>query len=205
MIGLLDVGMGNLRSVWNAVFQQGFDPRIVSGADDLDGLSHLILPGVGQFAAAMRQVSERGLLEPVRDFAASGRPLLGICLGMQLLATSGIEGGLTDGFNLIPGTVRHLPTNYGLRLPHVGWNSAMLRKPHPVLEGIKPDRDFYFVHSYAFYSVNQDHVLAETDYGALFASIVGRDNVIGLQFHPEKSQINGLHLIENFCNWNGAC
>lgn len=205
MIGILSIGMGNLRSIENAVSQQGFDPHVAATAGGFDDFSHLILPGVGQFTTAMHHVIDCGLLEPVRTFAASGRPVLGICLGMQLLATTGSEGGESAGIDLVPGVVRRLPSANGLRIPHVGWNSVILRRPHPVLDGLKPNRDFYFVHSYAFHSADSTDVLAETDYGALFESIVGRGNVIGLQFHPEKSQSNGLRLIENFCNWDGAC
>jgi len=204
MIGILDMEMGNLRSVANAVHQLGFDPRVVSAPQQLDDLGHLIIPGVGQFATAMRQVSERGLYEPVRRFAAAGKPVMGICLGMHLLAGRGDEGGEAQGFELIPGRVMRLPADDGLRVPHVGWNRAMLRRTHPVLDGLKPDRDFYFVHSYAFRAANADDVLAEPDYGTPFASIVGRGNVVGLQFHPEKSQVSGLKLLDNFCLWDGS-
>ncbi len=197
--------MGNLRSVANAVYQMGFDSRVVSTGGQLDDVSHLIIPGVGQFAAAMRHVAERELHDPVRVFSDSGRPVLGICLGMQLLATTGKEGGDTEGFGLIQGRVERLPEIPGLRIPHVGWNRAMLRRQHPILEGLKPDRDFYFVHSYAFRADREADILAETDYGEPFVSMVACDSVVGLQFHPEKSQVNGLRLIENFCNWDGAC
>lgn len=203
MIGILDMDMGNLRSVANAVYQLGFDPEVVTQPAGLDGVSHLIIPGVGQFATAMRHIQALELYEPVRAFAASGRPVLGICLGMQLLAGTGSEGGEHAGLGLVPGQVRRLSD--GLRIPHVGWNRAILCRSHPVLGGLKPDRDFYFVHSYAYCCDDAADVVAETDYGSRFASIVGRGNVIGFQFHPEKSQVNGLRLIENFCNWDGQC
>ncbi len=205
MIGILDNDMGNLRSVQNAVYQLGFDPVIVGDTGKFSDLTHLIIPGVGQFATAMRHLQERGFRDAVRNYAAAGKPLIGFCLGMQLLASRGFEGGDTQGLDLIPGEVARLPNKEGLRIPHVGWNRAVLKGAHPVLEGLKTDRDFYFVHSYAFRPARPADVLAETDYGLPFASIVGRNNVIGLQFHPEKSQVNGLKLIENFCNWDGTC
>ncbi len=205
MIGILDMEMGNLRSVENAVYQMGFDSHVVKSAVQLDDVSHLIIPGVGQFSAAMRHVHEMNLYEPVTQFADTGRPVLGICLGMQLLATKGFEGGETTGFDLIKGQVRRISGDKGLRIPHVGWNRAILKRKHPILEGLKPDRDFYFVHSYAFRPAKDDDILAETDYGEKFASMVACNSVVGLQFHPEKSQVNGLRLIENFCNWDGVC
>lgn len=203
MIGILDLEIGNLRSVTNAVYRLGFDPKLVSKPEELTDLTHLIIPGVGQFATAMRHAGERALVQPVKEFASAGRPTLGICLGMQLLATYGIEGGEVDGFDLIPGKVRRLSVEGGLRLPHVGWNRVILRHAHPVLEGLKPDRDFYFVHSYSFDCRDPEDALAETDYGARFVSVVARENVVGFQFHPEKSQANGLRLLERFCQWNG--
>lgn len=205
MIGILDMEMGNLRSVENAVYQMGFDPQVVKSANQLGDVSHLIIPGVGQFSSAMRHVREMGLYEPVTQFAGAGRPVLGICLGMQVLATTGYEGGETSGFDLIKGQVKKIVGGNGLRIPHVGWNRAILKRRHPILEGLKPDRDFYFVHSYAFRPANDAEILAETDYGDTFASMVASKSVVGLQFHPEKSQVNGLRLIENFCNWDGVC
>lgn len=204
-IGILKMPMGNLRSVHNALFANGFDAVYVDRDSDFDDLTHLIVPGVGNFTAVMRHLQEVGLVERIRAFAASGRPLLGICAGMQLLAMRGTEGGHTEGLRLVDGVVDRLPSGNGLVLPHVGWSSVTLGQVHPVLEGIKPGRDFYFVHSYAMQTDRPEEALGITDYGVPFVSIVGKDNVVGFQFHPEKSQANGLKLLENFCWWDGAC
>ena len=196
--------MGNLRSVCNAVHQQGFDPVLVDRDSDFDTLTHLIVPGVGNFAAVMAHLEAEGLAQRIRALAASGRPLLGICAGMQLLAGRGTEGGDTAGLGLVGGVVTRLPEGDEV-LPHIGWNTVELRFDHPVTAMIKPGRDFYFVHSYALQITHDDERLGETVYGAPFASIVARGNVVGFQFHPEKSQSNGLRMIENFCNWDGRC
>jgi imidazole glycerol-phosphate synthase subunit HisH len=205
VVGLVKMPIANLRSAWNALYEIGMDPIIVDETSDLDLLSHLIVPGVGHFQAVMRNLQERGLAERIRAFGASGRPLLGICVGMQLLAREGTEGGLSCGLDMVPGRVERLPESKDTRLPHVGWNTLRLTTPHPVFEGIKPGRDFYFVHSYAVETDDPSDTLGETEYGRLFASVIARGNIVGCQFHPEKSQVNGLKLLENFCEWNGQC
>jgi glutamine amidotransferase len=205
MIGILAVGLGNLRSVENGVYQNGFDPVIVRDASVLDDLSHLIIPGVGNFGAAMPEIDRRGLRQPILAFAASGRPLLGTCLGMQLLMSVGEEGGLHEGLGLIPGRVARLTPPPGFRVPHVGWNTVAMRRLHPVFDGVKERRDFYFVHAYAAACDRDDDVLGLTDHGTSVIAVVGRANVIGVQFHPEKSQVNGLRLLEDFCHWDGKC
>lgn len=204
MIGILDLGMGNLRSVYNAVYQNGFNPVLVKIAADFDDLTHLVLPGVGNFSAAMPEIIACQLKEPILNFLASGRPLLGTCLGMQLLMGMSDEGGSQAGLGLIAGRVRLLKGE-GLRVPHVGWNTLNLNQPHAIFEGIKKGCDFYFVHSYAAECEHEENVLATTQYGGSVAAVVGRDNLVGVQFHPEKSQVNGLRLMENFCNWDGKC
>ncbi len=206
MIGILDFGMGNIRSVSNAVSITGYDPLVVTEASELAEASHLILPGVGQFSTAMRRLEISGLDAAVREFADSQRPVLGVCLGMQLLADSGTEGGgQCGGLGLIGGKVVAFPRASGLRIPHVGWNSVSIVREHPVLNGIKEERDFYFVHSYVFATASNTAVLGLTEYGSTFVSAIGQGNVIGFQFHPEKSQANGLRLIEQFCGWDGRC
>jgi glutamine amidotransferase len=204
-IGIVDIGIGNLGSLRHALHSQGWDSVSVSASPDFRGITHLLLPGVGAFAEAMARLGETGLIEPITRFAADGHPVLGICLGMQLLAKTGSEGGDIPGLGLIPGRVMHIAPRPELRLPHVGWNEARQTRGHPVLKGIRDDVDFYFVHSYHFIADNPETVLAETEYGERFPSIVGRDNVVGVQFHPEKSQSNGLRLLDNFCLWDGAC
>lgn len=203
-IGVIDIGIGNLGSLRNALYSQGWDTLPIRTPDEFNEISHLILPGVGSFAAAMQRLRQSRLLEAIRDFAASGRPILGICLGMQLLAEFGSEGGETEGLGLVPGRVVPLAVS-DLRLPHVGWNNAHQSRKHPVLDGIRDDVDFYFVHSYRFVAADTSAVIAQTEYGETFPSIVGKSNVIGTQFHPEKSQANGLRLLDNFCIWDGTC
>lgn len=204
LIGILDLGMGNLSSVANAIYEQGFDYHWARTSSDFDDISHLIIPGVGHFGTAMAQIRERDLLSPLRHWALERkRPTLGICLGMQLFADFGAEGN-SDGIGFIPGTVSELDVR-PLRIPHVGWNTVRFRHSHPVLENIKPDRDFYFVHSFAFHVSDDSTILATTEYGAEFCCAVARENIVGVQFHPEKSQKNGLQIIENFCAWDGSC
>ena len=205
MIGILNIGMGNLRSVANAVHQNGFDPVVVHDAAAFDDLTHLIIPGVGNFGAAMPEIDGRDLRGPILDFVASGRPLLGACLGLQLLMAVGEEGGIHQGLGLIVGRVVRMTPRDGFRVPHVGWNAVDMVRPHPVFEGIKRGRDFYFVHSYVGHCEDEGDVLGITDHGGPVTAVVGRANVIGFQFHPEKSQVNGLRLIENFCRWDGQC
>ncbi|HEV2503138.1 MAG TPA: imidazole glycerol phosphate synthase subunit HisH [Mesorhizobium sp.] len=204
-IGLLRMPIGNLQSAWNALYELGFDPEMVDENSDFDGLSHLIVPGVGNFKAVMEHLESKGLPKIIRDFAATGRPTLGICVGMQLLATTGTESGSTEGLGFVNATVDRLPGGKGLPLPHVGWSTVDFRRDHPVTENVKQGRDFYFVHSYAMHCSDEKNVIGLTGYGTDFASIVSADNVVGFQFHPEKSQANGLKLLENFCHWDGTC
>jgi len=206
VIGIVDLDMGNLRSISNAIAATGNDARILNSPEGFEDVSHLILPGVGSYRQAMSHMAARGLDEPVRSFAASGRPLLGLCLGMELLATSGDEGGFGDGVGLITGHVRRFDEAKVPSIPHVGWNDVHFARAHPVLGGVRDGVDFYFVHSF-FFDVDRDSdVLGRVEYGGSeYAAIVANDNVLGFQFHPEKSQRNGLRLLENFCDWDGSC
>ena len=204
-IGILDLGLGNLRSVSNAFYELGFDPEIVGDAKAFDRFSHLVLPGVGHFQAAARGVEKGDLRSELGGYVASGRPLLGLCLGMQFLAEEGTEGGPCPGLSFVPGKIERIPDGSGLRIPHIGWNSVRFLRQHPVMEGVKDERDFYFVHSYTFRPGRPETLIAVTDYGEDLAAIVGSGNVVGFQFHPEKSQKNGLKLLENFANWDGQC
>lgn len=205
MIGIIDVGIGNQGSIREAVYSLGYDPVPVSRPAQLEDLSHLILPGVGAYSHAMAQLQRSSLIEPLREFAASGRPLLGICLGMQLLASVGDEDGPSQGLGLVEGQVAKLPESTVFRVPHVGWNEVKFACSHPVFEGIKDGRDFYFVHSYQFLPASETATLALTHHGDQVVCAVGDRNIIGLQFHPEKSQKNGLSMLENFCDWDGEC
>lgn len=197
--------MGNIGSVSNAIYSQGWDPVLVSSSSQFEDLSHLIIPGVGSYAAAMRLLGKNKIIESITSFANQGKPILGICLGMQILSDSGIEGGPSKGLGLIGGNVAPLEKTDGLYLPHVGWNEVKHKKKHPVLEGIKPGMDFYFVNSYFFNTSSDKDVISYTEYGQKFPSIVANKNVIGVQFHPEKSQLNGLRMLDNFCLWDGEC
>jgi glutamine amidotransferase len=205
MIGVLDIDAGNLRSVVNTVDQGGHDVRVIDSGRELDSLSHLIIPGVGHFGAASRHLQQLQLVQPILEFAASGRPLLGLCVGMQLLATEGTEGGSFPGLGLVPGSVVRIPDAPGVRIPHVGWNAVKFHAAHPVFKGVKDERDFYFTHSFHLRADRDEERLATTDYRTPLTAIVGRGNVLGFQFHPEKSQLNGRRLIENFCFWDGRC
>lgn len=205
MIGIIDYGMGNLRSVWNALDSQAIDARVVQTAADLRASDRLILPGVGAFAQAMQELDRRGLASAIQDAVAGGTPLLGICLGMQLLVERGTEPEPTLGLGLVPGDCVLLSVEAPQRLPHVGWNTVRFVRKHPVFEGLREHVDYYFVHSYVVRAASPDAVIGLTAYGPEFVSVIGRDNVVGVQFHPEKSQANGLRLLENFAGWDGTC
>ena len=205
MVGIANLEIGNLRSVSNAIDSFGFDHRLVDAASQLDDLTHLILPGVGSFHTAMRRVHDSGLFEPLREFAASGRPLLGVCLGMQLFGSRGDEGEDTAGLELIPGVVRRLDAAHVDSIPHIGWNSVEIRTGHPLFRGVRTGVDFYFVHSYHLRPDRGADVLGLTDCGECIVSVAASANVVGFQFHPEKSQANGLRLLDNFCGWDGSC
>jgi glutamine amidotransferase len=206
MIGIVDLDMSNLRSVANAIDRCGYDSIIVRGPQQLGELTHLILPGVGNYAEAMARMRRQELYEPIRAFVGSGKPLLGICLGMQLLSSRGDEGGGAEGLDLVGGRVSKFDIARVPKIPHVGWNEARLVRQHPVFKGVKSGVDFYYVHSYQFVCAREEDCVATVEYGgSAYTSIVGRGNVLGFQFHPEKSQASGLRLIENFCEWDGAC
>mgnify|MGYP000094006546 CR=1 FL=1 len=203
MIGIVNLDIGNIRSVANAVYQLGFDYKIIDSAQQFNEVSHIILPGVGYFSTAMEHAHNLQLFKPLKEQVEhEQKPLLGICLGMQLLLEHSEEGD-TRGFGFIPGNATKFDSN-SLRVPHIGWNNILLNQPHPVLSGIPDNTDYYFVHSY-FCQTDDKYTLAHTEYGNKYASIIARNNVIGTQFHPEKSQVNGLQILENFCDWDGQC
>lgn len=197
MIGLIDYGISNLRSVQKAFEHLATEVTLVDTPDRLAQAERLILPGVGAFPAGMKGLQERDLIEPIKQAARAGKPLIGICLGMQLLFESSDEMGETQGLSLLPGAVTRL-VGSGLKIPHMGWNQLDVIRDHPLVRDLASGAYAYFVHSYAIYRDDQDIVLATTDYGGSFASIVGRGKVCGLQFHPEKSQAVGLKLLRNF-------
>jgi imidazole glycerol-phosphate synthase subunit HisH len=202
MIALIDYGISNLRSVQKAFEHLDTAVTLVDTPDQLAQAERLILPGVGAFPAGMKGLQERGLIEPIKQAVRAGKPLIGICLGMQLLFESSDEMGETEGLNLLPGKVTRLGGSSsvvrGLKVPHMGWNQLDAVREHSLVHDLVSGSYAYFVHSYAIYPEDESIVLATTDYGEPFASIVGCGSVCGLQFHPEKSQAVGLKLLRNF-------
>ncbi len=200
MIGIVDYHMGNLASVINAFAKVGADATLESDPSKLSQYDKLILPGVGAFGDAMEHLQENGMDEAVIAFAASGKPLLGICLGMQLLFDSSEEFGQTKGLGLIPGKVVAFDESkfdHHLKVPHMGWNELFQQKETALFAGLKKDFYLYFVHSY--HAVCDDkYAIGKTHYGYEFVSAVQNGNIYGIQPHPEKSHENGLKIIENF-------
>jgi glutamine amidotransferase len=199
-VGVIDYGMCNLDSVARAVQECGGEPVVSGHPHELAGADRLILPGVGAFADAMWQIRQRGLDAFLHEqVLGKGVPLLGICLGMQLLARKGWEGGETEGLGIVEGEVRRLlPTGDDSRIPHVGWNEVEPLYQSPLFAGITPRTDFYFVHSYHVCPSGAGDALARTPYAGGFVSAVARGSVFGVQFHPEKSQRPGFRVLKNF-------
>jgi glutamine amidotransferase len=191
--------MGNLRSVLNALEAIGVEAYLAPSPEAVGDAERLILPGVGAFGDGMRNLRERGFVEALPDLLAGGRPLLGLCLGMQMLASSSDEHGHHEGLGLIPGEVRRLSPGDGLRVPHVGWNSVQAKNVSTLLgDDAAAEQTFYFVHSYHFIAERPEDVTGVSDYGADVTAVVERGNVMGTQFHPEKSQRDGLALLRRF-------
>lgn len=199
MIGIVDYGRGNLRSVEKALQKLGYSARIIENPEALEGVKGVILPGVGAFADAMIALEEKGWIQPLLQYAESGRPFLGICLGMQVLFEVGEEHGVHKGLGLLPGRVVKFPV--GRKVPHMGWNTLTQEKPNFLLEGIPDGAYFYFVHSYYALTEDEKILVGMSDYGVRFPGLVGQDNIWGAQFHPEKSSPWGLKLLENFGKW----
>jgi len=193
---IVDYGAGNLRSVARAVARAGYEPLITSEPAAVERAEVVILPGVGAAADTMSNLTRCGLVEPIRQYIAGGRPFLGVCMGMQALFSVSEEGGEHHCLGILPGRVRRLPD--GLKVPHMGWNSVRQRLPHPVFEGIADGAFFYFVHSYYPDPEDRSVVAGETSYGLTFAAVVATANIVATQFHPEKSGEAGLRLYDNF-------
>lgn len=197
-IGIVNYGMGNLYSVQNALNFLNIKNGIINREDNLNEFSHLIIPGVGAFKEAMENLKKIAFIEKLKDFKKSGKYILGICLGMQLLVETGTEPEVCCGLNLIPGKIVKFELE-NLRIPHVGWNKLYITNfSNPLFYNLKQNVDFYFVHSYHYQHSNDNFVDAYTDYGFNFPSVISNENVIGTQFHPEKSQKHGLKMLENF-------
>ncbi|MEM1027200.1 MAG: imidazole glycerol phosphate synthase subunit HisH [Planctomycetota bacterium] len=212
MIRILDYGMGNLRSVQKALQHVGHDAEIVGDAGAVRGADRLILPGVGNFADGMRQLAQRGLIEPIQEFAASGRPMLGVCLGMQLMFDASTEDAPPEepivGLGLIAGQVVRFDEDQGpehprLKVPHMGWNTIDFTDAGKALgRGLPANTHMYFVHGYYCRPDDDADIAATTQYGSTFCSAVHRGNLWATQFHPEKSQAVGLQLLDNFARWS---
>jgi glutamine amidotransferase len=201
MIGIVDYGMGNLFSVSKALERLNANYFISSKKEELMAADGLLLPGVGSFRDAMMRLNEDGLTDMIKDYVQTGKPLLGICLGMQLLFEDSDENGFTEGLKLLPGSVRRFPgknkDGETYKVPHMGWNKLQFVKQSPLLEGL--DEDFvYFVHSYYVNAANSEVLLAEASYNEEVSAVVGRDNIFGMQFHPEKSSKLGMALLNNY-------
>jgi len=209
-IVLIDYGSGNLRSAAKAfertVSEIGMKSSVeVTGdAAALASASHIVLPGVGAFGDCRAGLDALpGMVAALEhEVGAKGKPFLGICVGMQLMAERGLEHGVCEGLGWIPGEVRALePDDETLKIPHMGWNQLDIARSHPVLDGIESGTHFYFVHGYGMICAEKEDILATTDYGGAVTAMVARDNLVGTQFHPEKSQRAGLALIANFLRW----
>jgi glutamine amidotransferase len=196
VITIVDYKLNNLRSIENTLRRLGSDVRVTSDPAEVGRAEKLILPGVGAFADAMRNLKDLGLIEPFLERARAGTPTLGICLGMHLLFAESEEFGLHRGLDLIAGRVRRIPE--GVTVPHMGWNQLLLRRADALMEGIEPESFVYFVHSYRADPESPDVVLAATEHGIAFPAIVRKGNVWATQFHPEKSQKVGERLLANF-------
>ncbi len=228
MVCIIDYGIGNLRSMEKALEAVGATVVRSDKPEDIERASHIVLPGVGAFGACADEIRNRDLIPSIQQAIHSGKPFLGVCVGMQLLFDVSEEMGLHDGLGIMPGRVvrfKHVyepalaiaensgtdnlrsdvaETGKGLKIPHMGWNTAIPTRQSPLLEGLKPPAYFYFVHSFHAVADNPEDVLAGTTYGTHFPAIVQRNNVFGVQFHPEKSHDNGLLVLKNFARLDSS-
>lgn len=210
MIAIVNYGMGNLRSVQKALERVGAEAVIVDTPEQIESAERLILPGVGAFADGMEHLRERGMVEPLKRYADSGKPMMGICLGMQLLFDSSMEDAPSpdqpvQGLGILPGKVIRFQEDQGpdqprLKVPHMGWNEIAFAPDTPLFAGLIPGDHVYFVHGYYCVPTNENDIAATTGYGGTYCSAVHRENVWATQFHPEKSQRVGLRILENFAN-----
>ena len=199
MITIIDYGMGNLGSIRNMINKLGYHSEITSDPEVIAQAKKLILPGVGKFDRAMGNLAHLNLIDIIQNKAVEGTPMLGVCLGMQLLADSSEEGTL-KGLGIIPGEVKRFIVPKELKVPHMGWNLVHYRKDSPLFANFEDlgEARFYFVHSYKYLCQNQDQILATTNYGGDFTCALQKGNIMGVQFHPEKSHFFGMNLLKNF-------
>lgn len=198
MIGIVDYGMGNLRSVQKALEKVGAETRICTEPTELAEVQKLVLPGVGAFRDAIRELREKRFVEPILDHIQADKPFLGICLGLQMLFDVSDEDGRWEGLGVIPGKVVRFEDQAGLKIPHMGWNRLEIVGQPRLLEGLPSDAHFYFVHSYYVVPEEESVIAACTEHGTRFVSAISRGNLFATQFHPEKSQRVGLKLLANF-------
>lgn len=208
-VTIVDYGLGNLRSVAHAFAHLGAEPHVTQDAGDLERARVLVLPGVGAFGDGKDGLARRGLVEPLRAAVAAGKPLLGICLGLQLLFERSAEAPGVAGLGLLAGEVARFDgegfgKGGGLKVPQIGWNQVIFTRRHPVFADVADGAYLYFVHSYYVKPASAENVLAVANYGGLFCAAAGRDRVAGVQFHPEKSQAVGLKILGNFLAWAQA-
>ena len=198
MVSIIDYGAGNLVSVKKALDFIGAESEITADKDKIKNASHVILPGVGSFGDAMASMAERGLVDTVREAALSGKPFLGICLGLQLLFAESDESPAVSGLGVLDGKISLIPKNDGLKVPHMGWNSVEIKQNSGIFKGIPNGSYFYFVHSFYLNGANADEVAGTTQYGTEIQCAVEKGNLCATQFHPEKSGEIGLMLLKNF-------
>ncbi len=204
-ITIIDYGMGNLRSVQKAIERVGSEAIITSDPAQIACADRVILPGVGAFRDAIKALHQHDLVGAIHDAVGSGKPFLGICLGLQMLFDLSYEDGEYEGLGIIPGCVRRFELPAEFKIPHMGWNQLIpADRDNPLLSEISPEAWFYFVHSYYVDPTDASWIAAETEYGKHFVSMIARDNVFATQFHPEKSQTAGLHLLKNFVNFQNS-
>jgi len=196
-IVIVDYGSGNLRSVQKGFEKCGFAAIVSNSPDMVSNATHLVVPGVGAFSACMKNLERLHLLKPIQEAILSGKPYLGICLGLQILFTFGEEFGTFPGLDIIPGKVVRFPYN-DMKIPHMGWNQIQIKKESPLLNGVPQNQYFYFVHSYYGLPKDEKYVVTTTKYGIDFTSAIAKDNIFACQFHPEKSQAMGLRILSHF-------
>ncbi len=203
MITIVDYGAGNLRSVQRACRALNQPERVVGDPDEIQRAERIIFPGVGAAPSAMERLIELGLDDALRGAVAAGVPTLGICIGAQVLLDRSEEGDVAC-LGLLPGVTRRFDlADASLKVPHIGWNEVRAARPHPLLDGLQPGDEFYFVHGYYLDPANPDDAFALSDYGGDFCSAIGRDNLFATQFHPEKSGRLGLAMLDRFADWDG--
>lgn len=197
---IIDYGMSNLGSIRRSLEECGAKAIVSDNPDDLESADKILLPGVGSFSDGMGNISRRGWINAIKKSVIDNKtPILGICLGMQLFASFGTEGGEIEGLNLIQGKIEKLvPENNDEKIPHIGWNEIIKHTDNHILEGIESGCDFYFVHSFHFNAQNKQDIVATTPYCGEFVSVLAKENIFGVQFHPEKSQDAGFKVLKNF-------